>query len=54
MPDNDGVTALHLAVQASSRPLVEVLLRFGADPSFKDDRGISATGGRKTMGWGFK
>ena len=44
MPDMGGITALHLAVQASSRLLVELLLRFGADPAARDAHGFSAAG----------
>ncbi|GLI60566.1 hypothetical protein VaNZ11_002725, partial [Volvox africanus] len=42
MGDPAGATPLHLAVQARSRPLVRLLLRFGADPRVKDAAGRTA------------
>lgn len=37
-----GHTPLHLAALARSRPLLRLLLRFGADPGGKDGRGRTA------------
>lgn len=39
--DNHGFTALHYAVQLWSKPVIEFLIRSGADPTVKPDNGQS-------------
>ena len=39
MQDNDGYSALHLAIIAGNQPLVELLLKKGADVAAVDNEG---------------